>query len=425
MDLSRPLAMVSGGPDSVALLRALVELEARPVVLHVNHGLRGEESWEDAKFVRELCEKLGLNYEERRAKLGEGNLQEEARKKRYRFAEQLAHEQGLSAVATGHTADDVAETVVLNLARGSGLRGLSGIQPVRGRVVRPLIRHRRRDVLCYLKHLGQTYRTDPTNLAPKYARNRVRLEVLPILEEMYPGTGGNIARGAALLREDLEVLEGLVAGIVHQRGGEVMVPLDKLLTLSPALRRHAVRHAYSVLTSDAESLDSAAIEEILKLARKKEGTRIMHLPGNVIAAARFGEELALYYGTETLSGEEDLLVGRLGFGDWLVDVREVWGYEPEDAARPEVAYLSTEEGPYRMRMAREGDTIRPLGLGGAKKVYKAMMDRKVPKDLRSRTPVVVDERGRVAWIFFGELGEEFRVKTAATRALRLEVERIR
>src|ERR687895_674253 len=94
MDLSRPLAMVSGGPDSVALLRALVELEVRPVVMHVDHGLRGEESREDARFTRELCEELDLAYEERRARLEEGNLQEEAREERYRFAERLADERG-------------------------------------------------------------------------------------------------------------------------------------------------------------------------------------------------------------------------------------------------------------------------------------------------------------------------------------------
>ena len=212
MDLSRPLAMVSGGPDSVALLRVLVALGSYPVVLHVDHGLRGEESWEDARFVRKLCEELGLPYEERWAELGEGNFQEEARKERYRFAEQLANERGLSSIATGHTADDVAETVILNLARGAGLRGLSGIPPIRGRVVRPLIRHRRSDVLHYLQHLNQPYRIDRSNLTPKYARNRVRLEVLPVLEELHPGAGSNIAQGAYLLREDLEVLEGLVAG---------------------------------------------------------------------------------------------------------------------------------------------------------------------------------------------------------------------
>jgi tRNA(Ile)-lysidine synthase len=424
MDLSRPLAMVSGGPDSVALLRALVELEARPVVLHVDHGLRGEESLMDAEFVRGLCGRLGIPCEVRRLKVEGGNLQDEARRGRYRIAEELAQAGGFSAIATGHTADDVAETVLMNLARGAGLRGLSGIPPTRGRVVRPLIWHSRRDVLRYLEYLDQPYRTDRSNLTPKYARNRVRLEVLPVLEELYPGAGGHIARGAALLREDLEALEGLVSGTVHRRGEEVVVPLDELRALPLALRRHVVRGAYSTLTSDEGSLGSATVEGVLNLARQREGTRIVCLPGNVIAAVRFGEELALYHGTEPFSGEEDLLVGGIDFAGWLVDVREVWGYDAKDAPRPEVAYLDAALGPYRVRMAREGDIIRPLGLGGTKKVYKAMMDRKVPKDQRHRTPVVVDGRGRVAWIFLGETGEEFKVGAGTEKAVRLEVKEI-
>lgn len=426
MDLSRPLAMVSGGPDSVALLRVLVELGSQPVVLHVDHGLRGEESLMDAEFVRGLCEELGLVHVERRAELGEGNLHEEARRERYHFAEQLAGERGLSAIATGHTADDVAETVVLNLARGAGLRGLSGIPPVRGRVVRPLIRHRRCDILSYLEHLGQPYRTDRSNLTPKYARNRVRLEILPILEELYPGAGDNIARGASLLREDLEVLENLVAGIVRKRGEEVVVPLGDLGRMPSALRRHAVRRAHTTLAPGETYLGSAAVEGILKLAQeRREGTGVLHLPAGVIAVVRFGEELALYRETEPSSGEEDLLVGEQGFDGWVVDVREVPGLDAKDASRPEVAYLDASRGPYRVRMAREGDTIRPLGLGGTKKVFRAMMDRKVPKDLRHRTPVVVGASGKVAWVFLGETDEEFKVGAGIEKALRLEVKKTR
>jgi tRNA(Ile)-lysidine synthase len=425
MDLSQPLVMVSGGPDSVALLRVLVGLGSQPVVLHVDHGLRGEESREDAEFVRELCARLGVPCEVRRLEVEEGNLQDEARRGRYRIAEELAEAGGLSAIATGHTADDVAETVLMNLARGAGLRGLSGIPPVRGRVVRPLIRQSRREILRYLERLDQPYRTDRSNLAPKYARNRVRLEVLPVLEELYPGAVDNIARGAALLREDLEVLEGLVVGTVHQRGDEVVVPLDELRALPPALRRHSVRRAYSVLTSEEGFLDSATVEDVLELARRREGTRTMDLPENVIAAVRFGEELALYRRTETFSGEEDLSVGEFRFADWIVNVREVRGYDPEDAARPEVAYLDASRGPYRVRMAREGDIIRPLGLGGTKRVFRAMMDRKVPKDLRRWTPVVVNGRERVVWVFLGELDEEFKVSAGTEKVLRLEVRRAR
>jgi tRNA(Ile)-lysidine synthase len=425
MDLSRPLALVSGGPDSVALLRALVELGGEPVVLHVDHGLRGEESREDAGFVRDLCEKLGLRCEVRRLRLERGsNLQEWARNERYRLAEEVADGLGLREIAVGHTADDVAETVLMNLARGTGLRGLASIPPVRDRVVRPLIERTRREILEYLAVLDQPYRTDSTNLTGKYARNRVRLEVLPVLEELHPGATRNLARGAALAREDLEVLEALAAEVIERRGTDVVLPLGKLSGLRPALRRHAVRRAYSVLLPDAPPLGSVLVETVLGLAGEAEGTRTLDLPGNVVASARAGEEIALYPRPEPFAGEEELRVGENLFAGWRISVREVSRYEPQEAARAEVAYLDAARGPYRVRLAREGDIIRPLGLGGTKKVLRAMMDRKVPKDLRRRTPVVVDAGGEVAWIPLGELGEESKVDGTTERILRLEVEKI-
>jgi tRNA(Ile)-lysidine synthase len=420
MDLSRPLALVSGGPDSVALLRALVGIGGEPVVLHVDHGLRGDGSREDAKFVRELCEKLGVRCEVRSIKLKEGpNLQERARDERYRIAEDVADARSLSTIAVGHTADDVAETVLMNLARGTGLRGLAGIPPVRGRLVRPLIERTRREVIGYLASLDQPYRTDPTNLTGKYARNRVRLEVLPVLEELYPGAARNLARGAALAREDLEVLEDLAAEIVEKRGAEVVIPLG---ALHPVLRRYAVRRAYSMLLPETPPLGSALVEAVLEL--EGEGTRMLDLPGGVVASARAGEEISLYPRVDPFAGEEELRVGENYFAGWRISAREVSRYEPEDAARAEVAYLDAARGPYRVRMAREGDTIRPLGLGGTKRVLRAMMDRKVPKDLRRRTPVVVSAGGEVAWILLGELGEEFKMDEATERMLRLEVEKI-
>jgi tRNA(Ile)-lysidine synthase len=420
MDLSRPLTLVSGGTDSVALLRALVQLGGEPVVLHVDHGLRGEESRADAEFVRELCEKLGVRCEVRNIKLEQGaNLQERARDERYRLAEEVADELGLRTTAVGHTADDVAETVLMNLARGTGLRGLAGIPPVRGRLVRPLIERRRREVIEYLASLDQPYRTDPTNLTGKYARNRVRLEVLPVLEELYPGAARNLARGATLAREDLEVLEDLAAEVIEERGAEVVVPLG---ALHPVLSRYAVRWAYSMLLPEAPPLGSALVEAVLGLSG--EGTRMLDLPGGVVASVRGGEEISLYPRADPFVREEELRAGENHFAGWKISVQEVSRYEPEDAARAEVAYLDAARGPYRVRMAHEGDTIRPLGLGGTKKVLRAMMDRKVPRDLRRRTPVVVSTSGEVAWILLGELGEEFKVEELTERVLRVEVEKI-
>jgi len=427
MDLRRPLALVSGGADSVALLRAIVALGGEPVVLHVDHGLRGEESREDAEFVRDLCGHLGLRYEVHRLGLDDGsNLQERAREARYRLAEEMAARLGLRAVATGHTADDVAETVLMNLARGTGLRGLAGIPPVRGRLQRPLIRRTRGEVLDYLGELDQPYRTDSTNLTGKYARNRVRLEILPVLEELYPAAAGNIARAASLFREDLEVLEELASGVVERRGEEVVLPLDGLTELRPSLRRHAVRLAYTTLVSETALLPSSLVEAVLRLLEGGEGTRTLDLPGGVVVSGRSGEELAFYrVPRSTVSGREEIRAGKtVAFGGWRISAREPSGYDPVDAARPGVAYLDAGKGPYEVRIAREGDIIRPLGLGGTKKVLRAMMDRKVPSDLRRRTPVVVDARGEVAWIALGELDERHKVDEATEKVLRLEVARI-
>src|SRR5215203_4007507 len=427
MDLRNPLALVSGGPDSVALLRVVIALGGEPVVLHVDHGLRSEESREDAEFVRELCRRLNVRCEVRRLELdGGSNLQARARDERYRLAEETAVRLGQQVVVTGHTADDVAETVLMNLARGTGLRGLAGIPPVRGRVQRPLIGCTRREILDYLKELDQPYRTDPTNLTGKYARNRVRLEVLPILEELYPAAAGNIARAASLIRDDLEVLEELAFEVVQTRGEVVFLPLDGLMELRPSLRRHAVRLAYTTLVPEAAPLPSSLVEGVLGLLEGGEGTRTLDLPGGVVASGRSGEEIAFYTERRSIeSGRQEIRVGEsVTFGGWRISARETSGYDPVDAARAGVAYLDAGKGPYEVRMAREGDIIRPLGLGGTKKVLRAMMDRKIPSDLRRSTPVVVDGRDEVAWIVLGDFGEQYKVDQRTEKVLRLEVAKI-
>ena len=179
-----------------------------------------------------------------------------------------------------------------------------------------------------------------------------------------------------------------------------------------------------MLGAECAARGAALVEAVLGLVEKGEGTRTLDLPGGVVATARGGEELAVYVGDEPFSGEEGVRVGDMLFAGWRVSVRETSGYDAGDASRAEVAYLDASRGPYRVRLAREGDIIRPLGLGGTKKVLRAMMDRKVPKDLRRRTPVVVGPRGEVAWVFLGELDEGFKVDETTERVLRLEVGRI-
>ncbi|MGB3633926.1 MAG: tRNA lysidine(34) synthetase TilS [Rubrobacteraceae bacterium] len=426
MDLSRPLVMVSGGPDSVALLQVLVELEAEPTVVHLDHGLRGEESREDAEFVENLCRSLEVPCEVCCLELeGERNFQERARIERYRVAEEVADWLGLVSIVTGHIADDVAETVLMNLARGTGLRGLTGIPPVRGRFMRPLIEVTRTEVLEYLARLQQPYRTDPTNLTGKYARNRVRQEVLPVLEDLYNGAGKNMARAADLLREDLNALKSIAGQTIHLRKNEIFLLADELLALPYAVRRYAVRRAYSELLPGTPGLEKAHVESALGLLKKGEGTRTLDLPGGVRVAGRTTGELAFYHALAAEQESVEVEKGLVVFGGWEIEVQEDVEFDAGDAGRAEVAYLDAALGPYRVRIPREGDIIRPLGLGGSKKVLRAMMDRGVPKDLRRHSPVVVDTRGVVAWIPCGELSEEHKVGGETEKILRLEVRKSR
>jgi tRNA(Ile)-lysidine synthase len=205
----------------------------------------------------------------------------------------------------------------------------------------------------------------------------------------------------------------------------VVLPFGTLMEWRPALRRYVVRLAYSALVPDAPPLPSALVEAVLGLVEGGEGTRTLDLSGGVIAAGRAGE-LALYRETWSMvfEGVEIRAGETVEFGGWKISAQEVARYDPVDAARAEVAFLDASRRPYGVRMAREGDIIRPLGLGGTKKVLRAMMDRKVPSDLRRRTPVVVDGRGEIAWILLGELGEGFKVDEKTEKVLRLEVARI-
>jgi tRNA(Ile)-lysidine synthase len=330
MDLSRPLVLVSGGPDSVALLRAVLALGGHPAVLHVDHGLRGEESWADADFVLSLCEQLGVGCEVRTLNLGgAANLQERARDARYRLARETAGRLGV--VATGHTADDVAETSDPEPLPRRGPRGLASIPPARDGLVRPLIDRTRLEVLAYLSWLDQPYRTDPTNLSGKYARNRVRLEVLPVLEELHPGAAANLARAASLAREDLEALEGLADAALETRGAEVVLTRGALHALPPALRRHAVRRAYARVLPGAPPPESRHVEAVLALAEAGPGTRTLSLPGGAVAVGRGGDEISFYVPEEVPSGEEPLREGPVAFGGWTFRVEWVGRYDGRDA----------------------------------------------------------------------------------------------
>ena len=246
---SMGVVAVSGGADSVALLRALHTCHAALTVAHVNHQLRGEESDADEAFTRDLCVQLGVACRVRSADvtaLAAGdNLESTARRVRYEFFAEVANEVGASWVATAHTADDQAETVLHRLIRGTGLQGLRGIALAREHVVRPLLAVTRADVIAHLAALNQPYRVDSTNADLKFTRNRIRHELLPLLRTFNPDVVSALTHLADHANEAHEVIVAAAAELLAKaerpRAAHVIV-LDALaLGTSRCLIRAALR----------------------------------------------------------------------------------------------------------------------------------------------------------------------------------------
>jgi tRNA(Ile)-lysidine synthase len=284
---------VSGGPDSMALMHGAARLgeSGRPawqlVVAHLDHGLRPD-SGEDASFVADAAAGLGLPCEVRRtdvAKIAESegrSLEDAGREARYRFLEEVAVSRGASTlVATAHTADDAAETVLINLLRGSGLAGARGIPARRARIVRPLIEHRRGMLREALDRAGIAYRLDPTNADPTHLRNRIRNELLPLLEALRPGAVDALTRHARLAGDDDDLLNAIAAAELARRRNPASGEIDWHDPPARALGRRVLRLAIGDPASSAER-----IEALLDAAEGPRGGLVIELGGGRRAEVR-------------------------------------------------------------------------------------------------------------------------------------------
>lgn len=287
----RPLvAMLSGGRDSVCLLDLSVRLRGAGAVtaLHVNYGLR-DDSDADERHCAALCERLGVRLAVERPQRpeGPGNLQAWARDVRYAAAAGLALESG-GLIAAGHTADDQVETILYRLASSPSRRALLGMRPRDGKLVRPLLGFSREQTTAYCEERGLAWRDDPSNAETSYARNRVRHGLLAALAEVHPAAAGNVLRTAELLRDEAEVLDGLVDAELDGSNGSPRgaIELDRLAELPPALRRLVVQRLADRAAGRPVAGAARHAEEVAALRRT--GTAMLDLGGGVRAIAERG-----------------------------------------------------------------------------------------------------------------------------------------
>jgi tRNA(Ile)-lysidine synthase len=428
---TRVVVAVSGGGDSVALLAVLLELAPRGEftvtgLVHVNHQLRGPDSERDQAFCEALARRFDLPAYVERVDVGgvaaaeRRSVEDAARKLRYAALERGRRALGADRIAVGHTRDDQAETVLLRLLRGAGPRGLSGIYPRNRAVVRPLIDVRRQQLRAWSADNGITHVEDVSNADLANPRNLLRHEVLPALRGWFgPSVPALLARAAEVARADEELLAELTRVLVQQlvtvEGEQVQVDRAGAALAHLSLQRRLLLEV--LRRAGVREPGFAEVEALIAMLGDEAPTRV-DLPGYV-RADRNGQAVVLTRGAPQRQPAASFryvlpVPGRVWIAEVSAGVQadtgSLDGELPEGTPDAPVVVVAGEQvtAGLFVRNWRPGDALRPIGLGGTKKLQDLFVDRKVSRVARHRLPLVVDGRDRVVWVPGHALDEAYR-----------------
>ena len=391
-------------------------------VLHVNYGLRGEESDGDERHVRELGERLGVHCVCAAAPAApeRGNLQAWARDLRYARALELS---GGALIATGHTASDQAETVLYRLAASPGRRALLGMAPREGRLIRPLLALTREQTAAHCVARGLAWRDDSSNDSDRFARGRVRHRVLRGLRGVHPAAEQNLLRSVEILRAEAAVLDDVVDVAL---AGRARVALTRLAELPVALARLVVIRLAEDAAGEPVAAVGSRLGELLELGRGG-GSAALEVGSGVRAVVEYGVLRFTRERPLRAPDEQSLeLPGAVEFGSWAVSATVEPAVAPLlAAAGGTVGMLDADrlrDGPLTVRAWRPGDRMRPLGLGGTKTLADLFTDRRIPRAQRASLPILLSD-AEIAWIPSVATAERFRVRPDTRRVAVLRAER--
>lgn len=432
------VAGVSGGADSVALVHALAGLEKNApeiVVCHFNHRLRGEESERDAEFVFRICEKLGLRFETRSddtetfSKRRKISIEHAARELRYAFFAEVCEKTAAERIATAHTADDRAETVLMRMLRGSGTFGISSIKPRSGNLIRPLINVSRREVINYLTAADEKWVEDSSNDLTVFTRNRVRKQLLPLLETFNPQvkTALNRLADTAARQSDYVSLQaaGVFPRVFFRAGTEGLLAgsVREFRAVHKAIRSELLRAAYAAATGGLERLEFSHLEEMEALLMSPARSGAVILPRGATMEKSYGI-FCLAHPDDGAPDDYSLTVSGEGVSEIPGGIRacfektsntSLWG-------RDNVGHFSLEktEFPIEVRNFRPGDRTVPLGMSGTKKLKSVFTERKIPSFLRSKLPIFTC-KGDIIWVG-GVVVSDFHKAAKGTQSLRIKLD---
>jgi tRNA(Ile)-lysidine synthase len=437
----RILMAVSGGMDSVVLLDLFMRIRhpwsLTLAVAHVNHSLRGKDADGDEIFVRELSRRQGILFYSQKtnvreyAKVHRLSLEEAGRAVRFDFFEWVFDILSYDRLALGHQANDQAETILMHLTRGAGLRGLGGIRPIRGRVIHPLLFAMREEVEEYARERQLCFVEDASNKDRRFLRNRIRWDVVRRLEESVGSrVVSSICRAGQAAAEAEAYVED-VARRVGRRIVKVQSPTEIILDIFEFLRYFKIVQKTVVLQvlrevcRDKESWGSSEIDRILRLAEAGKSGGIVEL-GCGVRVIRSGDRLVFLENYPRLD-EVEVQVGQTAYIkeieiQFLAEVVSKKTKDIVNNRNPRIAYLDYDllSFPLRIRSFRPGDSFVPLGMKGKKKLHDFFVDEKVPNYRRSSVPLLVGCDG-IVWIAGYRMDDRYKVTERTTRILKMEI----
>jgi tRNA(Ile)-lysidine synthase len=432
---------LSGGPDSTALFAVLVmiaqELNLDLIIAHFNHGLRGEESDKDEKISRDLAEKRGFVFVSE--KMNQGNKEKGIspedfyRRERYNFLNKVAEDYQAQKIALGHNMQDQAETVLLNLLRGSGLEGLKGFLPIRdGKFIRPLMETSRDEIITFLNKEGIRYCEDSSNKNSKYLRNQIRYELIPYLKEKFnPKIEENLTQMAEILRSEDEFIKQSVANalkslFIQRQPNQILLKIDNINKLHSAIRLRLYKILLESFSPAKNGFSFLNIKALDNLAQNSESGKRIVLPLGIEARCEY-ENLVLEK-IENISEEREYQYTMNVPGSFYIEERKL-------TVRSELItkenYVKSEENevyldfdkiqqPLIIRNRRDGDWFQPLGMRGRQKIKAFFIDHKVPRGKRDEIMLLVDNLS-VIWIENMHLNERVKITANTKNVLKLSI----
>jgi tRNA(Ile)-lysidine synthase len=444
------LLAISGGPDSVALLLSFLKLKKtlhlKLAAVHINHKLRTKESNLDEKFVKELCKLFKVKLYIKRidvaslAKKEKLSLEDAARQARLKVFEDLAQKQRINKVALAHTKDDQAETYLMRLLRGAGLKGLSGIWPIRkyGKIVlvRPFLKVSKKEIISFLKENKQSYRIDSSNLTTDYLRNKIRLEAIPYLRKNYnPQLIDVLCRQADISRLAYEYIhrqaKSAYLQICKSRRGEIIFDLAKLRNLDEAVALELIRFALNRLKGDLKDITFENLYTLWQAAQNRKGSEVVTVTNNIVGLREYSTLKIAKTSVGKLYGKSKNFIIKVNVPgitevDELkcrIEAKILPNKKPlKDTHNKYIEYIDLTKIKnsleIRTRLAR--DTFKPLGFKHLQSLKTFFINSKVPVSKRNRVPLLLDGK-RIIWVVGYRISEDYRIKRGTSRILKLKV----